>query len=63
MSFAVLKLEEFLSVQLPFEFLVQIPVQMLLELEADLLDQNVNELQYELSLVYLKQPLVNFGNS
>ena len=37
-SFAVLKWDE--SVQLPFE----LPIQLLLELEANLLDQNVNEL-------------------
>ena len=43
-SFAVLKLDECLSVQLPFELPVQIPVQLLLELEVNLLDQNVNEL-------------------
>ena len=40
-SFAVLK-----SVQLPFELPFQIPVQML---EANLLHQNVNELEFELS--------------
>ena len=34
---------------LPFELPVQIPVQLLLELEANLLDQNVNELEFELS--------------
>ena len=41
-SFAVLKWDEYLSVQLPFELAVQIPVQLLLELEANL--SNVNEL-------------------
>ena len=44
-SFAVLKWYEYLSVQLPFE----LPVQFLLELELNLLDQNVNELEFELS--------------
>ena len=44
----ILKWDECLSVQLPFELLVQIPIQLLLELEANLLDQNVNELEYEL---------------
>ena len=44
-SFTVLKSDECLSVQLPFE----LPVQLLLELEANLLDQNVNELEFELS--------------
>ena len=33
-SFAVLKLDDCLSVQVPFELPVQIPVQLLLELEA-----------------------------
>ena len=45
--------DECLSVQLPFELpvqiLVQIPVQLFLEIEANLLDQNVNELEFELS--------------
>ena len=36
-------------VQLQFKLPVQIPVQILLELEANLLDQNVNELGFELS--------------
>ena len=48
-TFAVLKVDECLSVQLPFELPVQIPVQLLLELEANLLDENVNELEFELS--------------
>ena len=48
-SFAVLKWDECLLIQLPFDFLVQIPVQMFLELEANLLDQNVAELEFELS--------------
>ena len=48
-SFAVLKLDDCLSVQVPFELQVQIPVQLLLELEAKLLVQNVNELEFELS--------------
>ena len=34
---------------LPFELLVQIPVQLLLELESNLLVQNVIELEIELS--------------
>ena len=46
-SLAVLKLDECLSVQLPFESLVQIPFQLLLDLESNLLDQNVNELEFE----------------
>ena len=48
-SFAVLKWDECLSVQLPFELPVQIPVQFFLELEANWLNQNVNELEFELS--------------
>ena len=47
-SFAALKWDECLSVQLPFELPVQIPVQLGLELEANWLDQNVNELEFEL---------------
>ena len=47
--FAVLKWQECLSVQLPFELPVQIPVQLLLALQANLIDQNVNELEFEVS--------------
>ena len=36
----------FLSVQLPFELMFQIPVQLLLELEPNWLDQNVNWAMY-----------------
>ena len=36
-------------VQVSFELPVQIPVQLLLELEANWLDQDVNELEFELS--------------
>ena len=52
-SFAILKWDDCLSVQVPFVLPVQIPVQilvqLLLELEASRLDQNVNELEFELS--------------
>jgi hypothetical protein len=48
-AFTVLKWHDCLSVQVPFELPVEIPVQLLLELEANLLDQNVNELEFELS--------------
>ena len=48
-SFALLKWDECLSVQLPFELPFQIPVQLLLELEPNLLAQNVIELEFELS--------------
>ena len=50
-SSAVLKLDDCLSVQLPFELPVQIPVQLLLELEPNWLVQNVIELESELSRV------------
>ena len=43
-SFAVLKWDDSVSVQVPFE----LPVQVLLELVANWLDQNVNELKFEL---------------
>ena len=52
-SFAVLKWDECLSVQLPFELPVELPVCLFLELEPDWLDQNVNELQFELR-IYLE---------
>ena len=39
----------FLSLQLPFDLLVQIPIQLPLELKANLLDQSVKELELELS--------------
>ena len=48
-SFAVLKCDDCLSVQVPFELPVHIPVQLVLELQANWLDQNMNELQLELS--------------
>ena len=48
-SFAVLKWDDYLSVQLPFELPVQITVQLLLELEPNWLVQNVIELEFELS--------------
>ena len=48
-SFTVLKQDDCLSVQLPFELPVQISVQLLLELKLNLLVQNVIELEFELS--------------
>ena len=39
---------------MPFELPVQIRVQLLLELEANLLAQNVNEIEFELSRMYMK---------
>ena len=44
-SLAVLKWKDYLSVQLQFE----LPVQLLLELELNILVQNVIELEFELS--------------
>ena len=41
----------------PFELPVQIPVQLLLELEPNWLDQNVNELEFELSRMQMKQTI------
>ena len=46
--FAVLKWDDCLSAQEPFELPVQTPVQLLLELEENWIDQNVNELEFEL---------------
>ena len=54
-SFALLKWDECLSVQVEFE----LPVQLLLELEANRLVQNVNELQFELSRMYLDETIPN----
>ena len=45
-SFAVLKWDDCLSVQMPFELPVKMPVQLLLELEPNLLVQNVIELEF-----------------
>ena len=45
--FAVLKWDDCLSVQVPFKLPVQIPVQLLLELEENWINQNVNELEFE----------------
>ena len=48
-SSAVLKWNDYLSVQVPFQLPGQILVQLLLELEMNWLDQNVIELEFELS--------------
>ena len=53
--FAVLKWEYCLWVHVPFELPVQIPVQLLQELQANWLDQNVNELEFELFRMQMKQ--------
>ena len=53
-TFAVLKWVGCLSVQVPFKLPVWIPVQLLLELKAYYVDQNVNELEFELSRMYMK---------
>ena len=58
-SFAVLKWDVCLSVQLPFELLFEIPFQLFLELAASWLVQNVNELEFELSRMQMKRPLVS----
>ena len=47
--FAVLKKDDCLSAQLPFELPVQILIQLLLQLEPNLIVQNVIELEFELS--------------
>ena len=49
--FAVLKWDDCLSVQLPFELPVQILFQLHLELELNWLVQNVIELEFELSRI------------
>ena len=54
-SFAVLKQDDCLSVQVPFQLPVQVTVQLLLELGANLLDQHVNELEFELSRMQMKR--------
>ena len=51
-SFAELKWDVCLSVQVPFELVVQILVQLLLELVANWLDQNVNEVEFELEIYF-----------
>jgi hypothetical protein len=48
-SFAVLKWDDCLLIQLLFELMVKIPVQLLLELGMNLLVQNVIEIEFELS--------------
>ena len=54
-SFTVLKWDVCLSVQLPFELLFQIPVQLLLKLEPNWRVQNVIELEFELSRMYVDE--------
>ena len=53
-SFAVLKWDDCVSVQLPFELPVQVPVQ-LLELEPNWLVKNVIEVEFELSRMYIDE--------
>ena len=48
-SFAVLKCDDYLSIELQFELPFQIPVQFLIKLEPNLLVQSVIELEVELS--------------
>ena len=54
-SFAALKWNDRLSVQFPFEVPVQIPVQLHLELELNWLVKNVNELEFKLPRMWMKQ--------
>ena len=54
--FAVLKWDVCLSVQVPFE--LPILIQLLLELKANWIDQNVNELEFELSRMHMKGPML-----
>ena len=51
--FAVLKLDECLSVQLAFDLWFEIPFQLLLKPEANLLDQKVNEIEFELGSIHI----------
>ena len=53
-SFALLKWDDCLSLQVPFELPLQIQVQLLLEPEANWLIQNVNKLEFELSRMQMK---------
>ena len=53
-SFALLKWDDCLSLQVPFELPFQIQVQLLLEPEANWLIQNVNKLEFELSRMQMK---------
>ena len=59
--FAVMKWYDCLPIQLPFELPVQIPVQLLPGLELNLLAQNVIILEFELSRMQMKQPLVQMA--
>ena len=56
--FPVLKWDEFLLVQLPFELQVQIPVQLLLEQEPNWIVQYVIELEFEQSRIFLMSSLL-----
>ena len=49
--------------KLSFELPVQILVQLLLELKVILLDQNVNELEFELSRVEMKLPISGMNST
>ena len=49
-SFVVLKLDEYLSFQMPLEVPFEMSFQLLLEPEGNWLDQNVNELEFELGI-------------
>ena len=60
-SLIVLKWNDRLSVQLPFELPVQIPFQLLLELEPNWLVQNVVEIEFELSRMYVDETSQRLG--
>ena len=63
-SFTVLKWDDCLSVQLPFELPVRVMVQLLLELEPNWLIQNVFELEFEKQPkgCVIKNAKVSLGN-
>ena len=56
-SFAVLKSHECLSFQLPIELTVEIPGQLYLELEVNLLFRNVIIREIKMEKVQMKPPL------
>ena len=56
-SFAVLKWDECLSVQLPFQLPLEITFQLYWELELKWLNQDVNKLKFELSRSRWNRPL------
>ena len=53
--FTLLKWDECLSFQLPFELPIEIPVQLHVEMEVNWLVQSANELEFELSRMYVDE--------